>query len=109
IVNVIFAFASALQVMTQVSVKLTLVSFVMMPVLFTTTRSFSRKMFTRTRANQESLGRLSDVLQTNLAGVRVVRSFALEKRERRRFDVANGDYLAASLALARLRGLMAPM
>jgi ATP-binding cassette, subfamily B, multidrug efflux pump len=109
IVNVVFAFASALQVMAHVSVKLTLVSFVMMPVLFATTRSFSRQMFTRVRANQESLGKLSDVLQTNLAGVRIVRSFALEKRERRRFDAANGAYLEASLALARLRGLMGPM
>jgi ATP-binding cassette subfamily B protein len=66
-------------------------------------------MFQRVRTNQEALGKLSDVLQTNLAGVRVVRSFALEKRERKRFDRANHEYLDASLALARLRGLMGPM
>ncbi len=108
IVNVTFAFASALQVMLHVSVRLTLVSFVMMPVMFMTTRSFSRQMFARTRVTQESLGKLSEVLQTNLAGVRVVRSFALEKRERRRFDVANRAYLEASLSLARLRGVMFP-
>jgi ATP-binding cassette subfamily B protein len=108
IVNVVFAFASALQVMVNVSVKLTLVSVVMMPVLFATTRSFSKRMFIRTRGNQEALGKLSDVLQTNLAGVRVVRSFALEKRERRRFEAANKAYLDASLGLARLRGLMGP-
>jgi ATP-binding cassette subfamily B protein len=108
-VNVVFAFASALQVMLRVSVRLTLVSFVMLPFLFVTTRSFSKQMFVRTRANQEALGRLSDVLQTNLAGVRVVRSFALEKRERERFDVANKAYLDASLALARLRGVMFPI
>ena len=77
IVNVVFAFASALQVMVNVSVRLTLVSFVMLPFLIVTTRYFSKQMFVKTRANQESLGRLSEVLQTNLAGVRVVRSFAL--------------------------------
>jgi ATP-binding cassette subfamily B protein len=109
LVNVVFAFASALQVMVRVSVKLTLVSFVMLPFMIVTTRIFSKRMFTYTRANQEALGKLSEVLQTNLAGVRVVRSFALEKRERRRFDVANHGYLEASLALARLRGLMGPM
>src|SRR5262249_31563730 len=48
-------------------------------------------------------------LQTNLAGVRVVRSFALERRERRRFEAANLGYLDASLALARLRGMMGPL
>jgi ATP-binding cassette, subfamily B, multidrug efflux pump len=109
IVNVVFAFASALQVMVNVSVRLTLVSFVMLPFLFATTRAFSRQMFTRTRQNQESFGKLSEVLQTNLAGVRVVRSFALEKRERQRFAAANDAYLEASLALARLRGLMGPI
>ncbi len=109
IVNVTFAFASALQVMVHVSLRLTLVSFVMLPFLFGTTRAFSRSMFTRTRANQVSLGKLSEVLQTNLAGVRIVRSFALERRERARFDKANNAYLEASLALARLRGLMGPM
>lgn len=109
IVNVIFAFGSALQVMVHISVRLTLVSFVMLPFLIFTTRSFSKQMFTRVRANQETLGKLSDVLQTNLAGVRIVRSFALERRERSRFDRTNKAYLDASLSLARLRGLMFPL
>jgi ATP-binding cassette subfamily B protein len=109
VVNVTLAFASALQVMVKVSTKLTLVSFVMLPFMVVITRSFSRAMFTRVRTNQASLGKLSEVLQTNLAGVRIVRSFALEKRERTRFDKANTAYLDASLALARIRGLMGPL
>ncbi len=109
VVNVTLAFASALQVMLTVSLKLSLVSFVMLPFMIVITRSFSRTMFARTRSNQETLGKLSEVLQTNLAGVRIVRSFALEKRERSRFQKANNAYLEASLALARIRGLMFPM
>jgi len=109
VMNVIFAFASAFQVMVTISLRLTLVSFVMLPFMVFFTRIFSRRMFLKTRANQETLGRLSDVLQTNLAGVRIVRSFALEERERRRFDVQNRAYLEASLSLARLRGLMMPL
>ena len=109
VVNVVFAFASALQVMVTVSGRLTLVSFVTLPFMFLATRNFSKQMFSRMRANQESLGKLSDVLQTNLAGVRIVRSFALEKRERARFDKANLAYLEAGLSLARLRGIMMPM
>lgn len=109
LLNVVFAFASALQVMLRISMRLTAVSFVMLPVLMLLTRSFSKQMFTRTRKNQDTLGKLSEVLQTNLAGVRIVRSFALERRERRRFDAANEAYLDASLGLARLRGVMMPM
>ncbi len=109
VVNVTLAFASALQVMVTISLKLSLVSFVMLPFMIVITRSFSRAMFAKTRSNQETLGKLSEVLQTNLAGVRIVRSFALEKRERSRFQKANNAYLEASLSLARLRGLMGPM
>jgi ATP-binding cassette, subfamily B, multidrug efflux pump len=109
VVNVVFAFASALQVMVGISGRLTLVSLVMMPVMIVTTRSFSRQMFARTRANQQALGKLSEVLQTNLAGVRVVRSFALEDREARRFEKVNQSYLQAGLALARIRGVMFPI
>jgi ATP-binding cassette subfamily B multidrug efflux pump len=109
VINVVFAFSSAAQVMLGISARLTLVSMVMLPFMILTTRSFSRQMFQRTRINQETLGKLSDVLQTNLAGVRVVRSFALEARERGRFRVANQAYLEASLSLARIRGLMFPI
>ena len=49
------------------------------------------------------------MLQQNLAGVRVVRSFALETKELRRFQESNKAYLDASLGLARLRGSMGPM
>ena len=108
-INVVFAFASALQIMVTISGRLTLASFVMLPFLILTTRSFSKGLFTRTKANQDAMGKLSDVLQTNLAGIRVVRSFALEARERERFRAANDAYLEASLGLARLRGLMGPM
>jgi ATP-binding cassette subfamily B protein len=109
IVNVIFAFASALQVMLRVNFRLTLVSFVMLPLVIGTTRAFSGRMFASVRANQQALGKLSEVLQTSLAGVRVVRSFALEGRERRRFETANAAYRDASLTLARVRGLMFPL
>jgi len=108
-VNVVFAFASAAQVMAIISWKLMLATFVNVPLLVGLTRTMSRGLFTRTRANQEALGRLSDSLQTNLAGVRVVRSFALETRELHRFQATNREYLDASLSLARLRGSMGPL
>jgi len=108
VVNVVFAFASALQVMLAISWRLTLVALVMVPIVVVTTRGFSRHLFVRTRKNQETLGKLAALVQGNLAGVRVVRSFALETRELERFRATNEEYLEASLALARLRGSMGP-
>ncbi len=108
VVNVAFAFASALQVMVAISWRLTLAASIMVPIVVLTTRGFSRQLFVRTRGNQETLGRLASLVQGNLAGVRVVRSFALEARELERFRATNEEYLEASLSLARLRGSMGP-
>ena len=80
IVNVVFAFASALQVMLRVSVRLSAACFVTMPILIVITRSLSRGLYTRNRENQRAIGKLSEVLQQNLVGIRVVRSFALETK-----------------------------
>ena len=108
VVNVVFAFASALQVMLAISLRLTGAAFVMVPLVVFATRGFSRQLFVRTRKNQETLGKLAGLVQGNLAGVRVVRSFALEAREMERFRATNEEYLEASLGLARLRGSMGP-
>jgi ATP-binding cassette subfamily B protein len=108
LVGVAFAFPSALQVMWSQSPTLTVACLVNLPLVFLVSRSLSRAMYTRMRQNQASLGRMSDVLQANIAGVRVVRSFALEDRELARFESANKQYLDASLALARIRGSFQP-
>jgi ATP-binding cassette subfamily B protein len=109
VVNVVFAFASALQIMLGMSPKLTLACLINVPLVALVSRAVSRRMFLRMRENQAALGRMSDVLQANLAGVRVVRSFALEEREARSFEQTNREYLRASLALARLRGSFGPV
>ncbi len=108
VINVVFAFSSALQVMVHISGKLTLACLVNLPILIFVSRTIGKSLYSRTRANQETLGKMSEVLQANLAGVRVVRSFALDEHELRRFETANRAYLDASLAFARVRGSMGP-
>jgi ATP-binding cassette subfamily B protein len=108
VVNVVFVFASGLQVMLRLSPSLTLACLLNLPLVIVISRRISRGMFLRMRQNQAALGHMSDRLQANLAGVRVVRSFALEESERARFEQTNREYLDASLALARLRGSFGP-
>jgi len=108
-VNTVFALASSLAFTLSVSVKLTLASLSTLPLLILITRRFSKLMFSLTRGNQAALGKMSERVQASLAGVRVVKSFALEEVEVRSFEEVNRDYLDRSLALARLRGSMGPM
>ena len=103
------ALVSALWVMLHLSVKLTLASLITLPVLALLTRWFSGRMFRASRESQEAIGRMSDRVLASLAGVRVVRSFALEGAEERAFAVENESYLEKNVALSRVRGGMGPM
>ncbi|HEU4411750.1 MAG TPA: ABC transporter ATP-binding protein [Polyangiaceae bacterium] len=109
VINTVFAFVSALTLMFGLSARLTFAALTAAPVGVLCTRWFSRNMFARTRDNQAALGKMGDQVQASLAGVRVVRSLALEASEIERFEATNADYLTKSLALARLRGLMMPI
>jgi ATP-binding cassette subfamily B protein len=108
-ISTLFALGFAFTLMLQTSWKLTLAALTTFPLLMLVTRAFSRRMFSYTRANQEAIGGLSSLVQSSIAGVRVVRAFGLEKSELERFDQVNHDYLERSLQLARLRGSMGPV
>ena len=107
--NTVLALASALAVTLGISVKLTLASLISLPALVLITRSFSRKMFARTRENQAALGDMSDTVQVSLSGVRLVRAYGLESVQGGLFAKVNGVLLEKSLDLARLRGAMGPI
>jgi ATP-binding cassette subfamily B multidrug efflux pump len=107
--NTVFALASSLAVTLHISRKLTLASLSTLPLLLVVMWGFSRAMFARQRDNQDAIGQMSGSVQSSISGVRVVRSFALEEEEIRRFSITNADYLEKTLGLARLRGLMFPV
>jgi ATP-binding cassette subfamily B multidrug efflux pump len=107
-VNTVFALSSALSIVLAISVKLTLAALCMLPPLVLVTRRYSKAMFVLTRDNQAALGKMSDRVQSSLAGMRVVKSFGLEEEELAAFQEVNHRYLKTSLALARLRGSMGP-
>jgi ATP-binding cassette subfamily B protein len=103
------ALVSAVYVMASISIKLTLASFAMLPILWAVTRSFSSRLFVRTRENQESIGKMSDRTLASLSGTRVIRSFSLVESEVAVFEEQNREYREKSLKLARLRGAMFPV
>lgn len=108
-INTLFALISAFSVTLAISVPLTLASLSILPPLLLVTRSFSKRFYTTTRDNQQALGQLSDRVQSSIAGIRVVKAFALEDSELERFEKSNQAYLERSLELARLRGSLGPI
>ena len=109
IINTGFALVSALAVTIPISLKLTLASLAPLPFVLLITRGFSQHFYTRTRDNQDALGKMSARVLSSVAGVRVIRSFALEPQEILAFEKTNQAYLDKSLSLARLRGALGPI
>nr|WP_269809400.1 ABC transporter ATP-binding protein [Kineosporia rhizophila] len=60
------------------------------------------------RLTQERLDRINQVLREQIAGIRVIRAFVRDERERQRFERANTDLFDVSLAIGRLLALMFP-
>ncbi|HVY49662.1 MAG TPA: ABC transporter ATP-binding protein, partial [Minicystis sp.] len=109
VIGSVAAFTSALSVMVLKSGKLTAAALATIPAMIVMTRGFSGKLFKTNRENQEAIGQMSDRVLASLAGIRVVKSFALEDAEVAEFERANQRYLDKNLALARVRGSMEPM
>ncbi|MGI8332546.1 ABC transporter ATP-binding protein [Actinomadura scrupuli] len=61
------------------------------------------------RLMQERLDRINQVLREQITGVRVIRAFVRDGRERDRFAVANTELLDVSLGVGRLMALMFPV
>jgi ATP-binding cassette subfamily B multidrug efflux pump len=61
------------------------------------------------RSMQKKIDRLNQVMRETLSGVRVIRAFARDDYEERRFDQANQDLTAVGLSVMRLFATMFPV
>lgn len=88
-----------------ISLKLTLVAILPLPFLTLATRKFGTLMHYRFRLIQESFSGISERVQENLSGMRVVKSFVQEKEEINKFMVANQDYVDKNMSFERVHVL----
>jgi ATP-binding cassette subfamily B multidrug efflux pump len=85
---------------------------IMLPLLLITSAVialFSIKMGPLFLTMQQKLDRLNNVLQENIAGVRVVKSFVLARHEGRRFEQANEDFTERNIRVAQLMSILGPI
>jgi len=79
------------------------------PLVIISSQLVSKRMFKRTRDNQDAIGALSSVVQESLAGQMVVRALSQEDATHDRFVVKNDRVYDTSMRLAHMRLLMGPM
>jgi ATP-binding cassette, subfamily B, multidrug efflux pump len=81
--------------------RLALLSLTVVPVIMLLLLRFVRRIGPLFRSVQQTLGRLNSVLQEDLAGIKVIRTFAREEYERDRYRSVNDELLERNLETVR--------
>src|SRR5215208_4690651 len=105
----VFVVLIILPLMLRISVRLTLLLFVTMPLVSLTVKYFGQQVHTRFEKIQEFFAQITARAQENFTGVRVVRAYAQEEAEMAAFNNLNREYAERNLGLVRIDALMRPL
>lgn len=107
-VNTVVLGALALGFMFHVSPLLTWLALIPMVALPPVTLYFGRLIHRKYEQIQAHLGVLTNMVQENLTGVRIVRAYTREAVQEREFDELNEEYLRRNVELAVSTGAFYP-
>ena len=108
LVNTVVVAAVAIGSMIAISPRLTLYSLLPLPLVSFSVAYFGDRIHRRFERIQAEFAALSARVQENLAGVRVVRAFAIEEAETGEFARLNRGYLEKNLQLIQTSGSFYP-
>ncbi len=104
-----FVAAGLLCVVISIDWRLSLVSLTVLPVVLIPTLRIGRRIRRTTRKAQDHAADLSQILQETLSGHQVVKSFATEKQESRRFRLAGLRFKKISLRYVAQQAMVTPL
>jgi ATP-binding cassette subfamily B multidrug efflux pump len=106
--NTLVFTAGALSFMVLISPKLTFYAFLPLPLVSIVIQHFGRRIHERFERIQAMFSDISARAQENFSGARVIRAYVQEEAEIASFESANQEYVARSLKLVRLMGMLWP-
>lgn len=105
----IFALCIVLPILLNISVKLTLLLLIPMPLVSLTVKVLGEQIHKRFEKIQEFFSDITARAQENLTGVRVVRAYAQEDAEIAQFEELNREYASRNLQLVKYGAAMRPL
>jgi len=109
LINTVLVYLLTLCLLFSLSPSLTLLALIPYPLLLVLVKYLSGRLLTASSAVQKGLGRISEALEEGISGQAVIRSYGLHGVRCEHFAQLNGEYLASSLKLAKLRALIGPV
>jgi ATP-binding cassette, subfamily B, bacterial MsbA len=89
--------------------RLTCLTLVVVPISALTTYRVGRIMKRAVRRSLESMSSIYKILQESFQGIKVVKAFAMERAERRRFFVATKNFYRKSIRVAKIDAMSDPV
>ena len=106
--NTTIFFIAALVIMLRIDVSLTLFALIPFPIMTILIRELGTRVHKNFEQIQEGYSNLSSKVQENLAGVRVVKAYNLEKNEMEEFKTLNREFVNRNKLLIRLTAFFFP-
>lgn len=85
--------AATFLILASVHLKLTLILYLMIPLMLIAARKFRLRMLAAQRKQRAMMGDLNATIEDSISGIRVTKSFANEAIEQARFDDENTRFL----------------
>jgi len=101
--------AVALGIAFYLNPRLTALAIVGFPLIGYVINRFGRQIKKNTRKALRNSASILSLLQESLFGIKVIKSFVMEKYERKRFHVENRRLLKNTMRVVRARELMSPL
>ena len=102
ILNSVLLIVIALVLMFPINTKITFVSMIPLPFILIFSWRFFGVVIKAYRNTESAEGNMSNVLQENITGIRVVRAFGRQQDEVEKFEQANSNHKKAGLKAAPL-------
>ncbi|MBC8231707.1 ABC transporter ATP-binding protein [bacterium] len=106
--NTTIFFIAALVIMLRIDVSLALFALIPFPIMTVLIRELGTRVHKNFEQIQEGYSNLSSKVQENLAGVRVVKAYNLEKNEMEEFKTLNREFVNRNKLLIRLTAFFFP-
>jgi ATP-binding cassette subfamily B multidrug efflux pump len=104
-----FTAVLSIGVMLSVNWQLTMICLIPAPLVSLVVVLFGRRIHDRFEVIQKMFSDISSRVQENLSGVRVLRAYAQEDAETRKFELLNQGYVEQNIRLAKLSALFMPL
>ena len=107
--NIVLAYSLTIPSMLSINKTLTVAALMIFPMILVIVSLFGGRMVNQRKIQQESLSKLSDLIQEDLSGISAIKIYAQEEAEKKEFNNFNKVYRNSAIKLARTASTLFPL